>query len=172
MWPEYGKSAKTSSQGWLVMLAAVAACAFVLVVALASVIEAAGLPGAWLVDLAGHQLCHQLPERSLVVGPGPMAVCARCFALYLGGALALVAAVFGRRRKIFDAPSRWWLLLVAPSALDAVVHLLLGMGVSNGPRVGISIPAGFVLGLFLAEGINALSRVSEGAGCVALEEKQ
>lgn len=37
-------------------------------------------------------VCHQLPERCLNINKLPMPVCARCFAIYLGGFIIFVLA--------------------------------------------------------------------------------
>ncbi len=51
--------------------------------------------GAYLI---GGVICHQLPDRSFHPGGVQMPVCARCFGLYLGGGVGVLAAV-GRRRR-------------------------------------------------------------------------
>ena len=42
---------------------------------------------------------------------------------------------------------------MAPTALDALVVLAGGTGLADVPRLVISIPAGFVAGLYLAVGL-------------------
>ena len=44
-------------------------------------------------------VCHQQPERSLWLAGLPLAVCARCFGIYLG-ALSGLLLIFSSRRKI------------------------------------------------------------------------
>ena len=46
-------------------------------------------------------VCHQLPERSVFINDLPMAVCARCFAIYLGGFLLFTFS-------LFKSPRRFW----------------------------------------------------------------
>ena len=45
---------------------------------------------AGALDLIYAPVCHQLPERSISVGQGVQAVCARCSGLYLGGVSGLL----------------------------------------------------------------------------------
>ncbi len=47
--------------------------------------------------LLGGLICHQRPERSFHPEGVQMPVCARCFGLYLGGGLGVLAAVGFRR---------------------------------------------------------------------------
>ncbi len=48
--------------------------------------------------LLGGLICHQRPERSFHPEGAQMPVCARCFGLYLGGGLGVLAALGFRRR--------------------------------------------------------------------------
>ena len=48
--------------------------------------------------LLGGLICHQRPERSFHPEGVQMPVCARCFGLYLGGGLGVLAALGFRRR--------------------------------------------------------------------------
>jgi len=52
--------------------------------------------------LVGSLLCHQRPERSFFLFGSQMPVCARCFGIYAGAALAAIALPFVARLK----PSR------------------------------------------------------------------
>jgi len=83
----------------------------------------------------------------------PLAVCARCEGLYLGGALALLLAAIRRVTPRVPAGLRWLALAAAPTALDALVVLSGGAGLPSVPRLLISVPAGFAAGLYLAAGL-------------------
>jgi uncharacterized membrane protein len=134
-------------------LAAVGALVFLAGTLLPATMEAAGLSGGSALRAAYHPLCHQVPSRSLSWAGHPLAVCSRCAGLYLGGALALLlAAVSGAAPRV-PPGLRWLALAVAPTALDALVGLAGGTGLSDVPRLVISIPAGFVAGLYLAVGL-------------------
>lgn len=117
-------------------------------------------------------VCHQYSERCFAVGAGHQALCARCAGLYWGGAAGLIVAacfVIGRRR----GPRPIWLAYaVAPTLVDALLPWIGLPGLSSLPRCLLALPAGFVAGLFLAEGIRDIvsslksnrSRESMGLG--------
>jgi uncharacterized membrane protein len=103
-------------------------------------------------------VCHQAPERSLSLGGNPQAVCARCSGLYLGGVAGIVAGALlfaGTGR----APRRRWLVVaLVPTALDTLAPWV-GLGqLSNGPRLISALPAGALLGMFLAVAVADLCR--------------
>jgi uncharacterized membrane protein len=52
--------------------------------------------GAAVVYALGSFVCHQLPERSFHLGSFQLPVCARCFGIYGGAALATATQVFPR----------------------------------------------------------------------------
>jgi uncharacterized membrane protein len=63
--------------------------------------------------------CHQIPERSFHFEGFPLAVCARCFGLYVGGAAGVLLYPLARGLAHRDAPGRMWLLLAAaPTTID------------------------------------------------------
>jgi uncharacterized membrane protein len=132
--------------------AAVLFCAGILA---APLLEAGGhAAGSWLRWLYGP-LCHQLARRSLELAGHPLTVCARCTGLYLGGLLGLVVSVAAGWGGRVPAPRRSWLIVaVLPTALDFLVK-----GLGNGPRLGVALPAGVALGVFLGIGLNDLGRM-------------
>jgi uncharacterized membrane protein len=79
--------------------------------------------GAWLLVIVMrgfyHAVCHQIPERSIWIGNYTMAVCARCFGIYLGYLTGLVVYPFSGRFTRTDNPPRIWLIAAAlPTAVD------------------------------------------------------
>lgn len=135
-----------------VFVAALLAFAFLAGTTLAAWLQHERPTSAALLRLAYAPLCHQLPERSLVIGSAHQAVCARCSGLYLGGVAGLVLAgvwVVGRR-----SPSPIWLAVaLAPTLVDAVLPFIGLRGLANLPRLLVATPAGLAAGLFLAIGI-------------------
>ena len=110
--------------------------------------------GSWL-RWAYAPLCHQLAGRSVELASEPLAVCARCTGLYLGGLAGLLLAVSAGWGVRVPAPRRAWLVMaVLPTALDSVLKIL-----GNVPRLGVALPAGFALGAFLGVGLNDLGRM-------------
>lgn len=141
----------------LVLGAAFLALAFTAGTFLAPLLIGADGPWGGLLRLAYAPVCHQQPERSLAVGDGYQAVCARCSGLYLGGAAGLfVGALFlvGRR----SAPRPIWLAVVAfPTLVDALLPWVGLPGLPNPLRLLLAWPVGFVAALFVARGIEEIA---------------
>ncbi len=136
-----------------VQFAVAGALLFVAGALLPPVLEGAGLPGGQALRAAYHPLCHQIPSRSLCWAGRPLAICARCAGLYLGGALALVIAALAREVPRVPAGPLWLALALAPTVLDALAGQA-GVGeLSNIPRLAIAVPAGLAAGLYLAVGL-------------------
>jgi uncharacterized membrane protein len=82
----------------------------------------------------------------------PLAVCARCTGLYLGGFVGLstcLLAPAGVRRRLRPR----WFFAALPTVADAA---LVGLGLpalTAVPRCAVALPAGMVAGLFLAAAI-------------------
>ncbi len=148
-----GDSRDGTGGRWAVRLGAAASVAFVIATWLPAWLDGAGLAGGLALRTGLHPLCHQIPSRSLAWLGQPLAVCARCEGLYLGGGLALILAALRREAIRVPAGLRWLGLAAAPTAIDALVVLAGGAGLPNFPRLMISVPAGFVAGLYLAAGL-------------------
>ena len=160
-----------------VLLAALLAGIFVLGVFLIPWLEARGAISATPFRLVYMPLCHQIDSRSLQHEGRAVAVCSRCAGLYLGGLLGLLLAagfVVGRGR---DPRPLWFAVAVAPTLIDALLPRAGWVGLSNGPRFLLALPAGLVIGVFLSIGIYDLvnsrklirSRGSDGPGAVVEE---
>lgn len=95
---------------------------------------------------AAHLVCHQLPDRSLQLAHGPMAVCARCLGLYAGAVIGGAAAIASTRRgSTVAGPRRVRTLLVAaavPTVLTVAAEWLLGWPVGNAMRFAAALPLG------------------------------
>lgn len=116
------EAASRRRRGALAAWAVLAACviAFVGATALAPWAQARGyafLSG--MLYMAYGAACHQIPERSFYIEGFPLAVCARCFGLYVGGAAAVLAFPLARALTNVAVPPRAWLLLAAlPTSID------------------------------------------------------
>lgn len=131
------------------------------VAALLGVVLAAPLLGeaGGAVRFAFSHVCHQMPERSLWIGGGPVALCHRCLGVLAGLAGGVVAGplvprlgALGRVRA-----GRWLALAALPMAVD---WLLGAAGVwANTPASRLATGAlfGVTAGLFLAEALLARS---------------
>lgn len=103
--------------------------AWAVAVAIVLVWVAAVVAAPWAresgVGLAGpiysffSYICHQLPDRSLHLGSEPLAVCSRCFGVYFGLLIGLLAYPFWRRVEDVDPLPRTWLFLsLVPITID------------------------------------------------------
>ncbi len=145
--------ASSRSPRWAIALVTILAIVFVAGIVAAPLLESSGhAAGDWL-RFAYSPTCHQMPERSLSVAEQPMAVCARCSGLYLGGLIGLLAALPWIQR-IRPRLTRWlFFAAVVPTLIDALLPWIGLPGLSNVPRLVLAVPAGLVAGLFLAAGI-------------------
>ncbi len=75
--------------------------------------------------------CHQLSERTLFIFDYPMAVCARCFAIYVAFlAGGFIFAFIRKRLKIWSL--KYFVILCIPMAIDGFAQLF-----------GVPLPRGF-----------------------------
>lgn len=120
---------------------------------LASSQSAAAVATGVVVYRAASVVCHQIPERSFWISALPLAVCARCFGLYLGAAAASTAMLAGwpRRSPASGEPGtkagRWSGVVVlaiaaVPTAVSWVVERAGWAGVANTVRFLAALPLG------------------------------
>lgn len=113
--------------------------------------------GGWL-HLLYRPGCHQIANRCLNLGFGPMAVCARCAGLYLGGVLGLLWTTV---RVQPTRPRPLWLAVVAaPSALDFAAGLLGLPSLDNWARFAVALPLGLLAGLYLGDALVEIVRLN------------
>lgn len=92
-------------------------------------------------------ICHQRPERSFHLAGIQLPVCARCFGLYLSGAIGAVAGWAGARR-LRDA--RTLLVVTAiPTALTWSLEMAGLAHPSNTVRAVSALPLGAAVGWVL-----------------------
>ncbi len=103
---------------------------------------------------AGSLVCHQRPERSFHLAGIQLPVCARCFGLYLAGALGLTAA--SRRLRALSIPAARLLLALAALPLVASVALewLGAIQTSNLQRMITGLPLGFAAGVVIVRSLS------------------
>lgn len=140
----------------LVLAAATLAAGFVCaLVALIPVAEQSGWVAASWLRLGFRPACHQITERCLDLGAGPLPICARCAGLYAGGFAGLFVALVGGRR--FWPRPRWLLAASIPSIID-VIFVLAGLpALTNWLRFAAAFLPGLVAGLMLADGFCTLA---------------
>jgi uncharacterized membrane protein len=94
---------------------------------------------------AASRICHQLPDRSFAIDEVQLPVCARCFGLYLSGAIGALLAWFGAPRPVRRARP----LLVAfaiPTGLTWGLEAAGLAGFSNIIRAIAALPLGGAAG--------------------------
>lgn len=117
-------------------------------------------------------ICHQKAERSLTLFGRPQAVCARCSGLYAGAIVGMLAAWYwllrGRRPRAL-----WFGILVLPTFIDAVLPWVGLPQLSELPRWFVALPAGGIVGLFLAIGVAEIfpNRVSKSRSEFVMENE-
>ena len=96
------------------------AAGLVALIVAAPLLRAGGLVGAaGAVYQAFGMVCHQMGARSFHVEGFQLAVCARCFGLYVGALAGVAAYPLARPLARRDMPGRAWLLAAAlPTAVD------------------------------------------------------
>lgn len=133
-----------------------AALAWVTLVVTAPVALSRGrLPAVTLaVYQAGALVCHQRPERSFHLAGVQLPVCARCFGLYLSGAVGLTLA--SRRRHALPTRAARTLLALAALPIATTVALeWLGMiETSNLQRMLTGLPLGFAAGVVILRSLS------------------
>jgi uncharacterized membrane protein len=108
------------------------------------------IPLAGVLYVGASLICHQLPERSFHLQGIQLPVCARCFGLYVGGALgsAAGAVAFGRltihRWRWPLSQVNWMGTAVAaiPTLVTFTLEWGLGWQVSNVVRALAAVPLG------------------------------
>ena len=115
--------------------------------------------GGWL-HLLYRPGCHQIADRCLDLGFGPMAVCARCAGLYLGGLIALLWTLGWNRPS---RPRPLWLVAVAvPTAIDFAAGQLGLPSLGNWMRFAVALPLGLLAGLYLGDALLEIVRLNSG----------
>lgn len=143
----------------LVAAVAGAVCALVVLIPIA---ESGGLAAASWLRLGFRPACHQITDRCLDLGAGPLPVCARCAGLYAGGLLGLLLpSAIGRRIRL---RFRWLMVAAAPSVVDFALGAAGLPSLANWPRFWLALAPGLVAGLLLADAVAEISARARDAG--------
>ena len=114
--------------------------------------------GGWL-RLLYRPGCHQISDRCLDLGFGPLAVCARCIGLYVGGSLGLLLTTLRNRPS---RPRPLWLAVFAiPTILDFAAGQLGLPNLGNWTRFAVALPLGLLAGLYLGDALMAIVRQNQ-----------
>ena len=113
--------------------------------------------GGWL-RLLYRPGCHQIADRCLDLGFGPMAVCARCAGLYLGGTLALLWTT--ARNQPYRPRPVWLAVVAAPTVLDFAAGQVGLPNLGSWTRLAVALPLGLLAGLYLGDALYEIVRLN------------
>jgi len=102
-------------------------------------------------------ICHQIPKRSFHLFGRPMAVCARCFGIYLGFLAGLCVYPFARGFQAVRLPkTTTFLLLAAPIGFDTAGNFLGLWSTPNLVRFAGGVLWGAILPFYFLTGVSEL----------------
>jgi uncharacterized membrane protein len=110
------------SRSWRYWILVIGAAVWLLLLFVPPYLESGLISFSGLSYACYGSVCHQLPERSLWIWGSPLGVCARCFGLYSGFLIGLLAFPYLNKLsgKLLDHP-RLLLLFFLPMAFDLLV---------------------------------------------------
>ena len=103
---------------------------------------------------AGALVCHQRPERSFHLVGAQLPVCARCFGLYLSGAVVLTFASRNRRSLSARAARTLLALAALPIATTVALEWLGTIQTSNVQRMLTGLPLGCAAGVMIVRSLS------------------
>jgi uncharacterized membrane protein len=119
---------------------------------------------AVIIHGAYGRVCHQIPERSVWVQGHPIAVCARCFGIYLGYFAGLLIYPVARERLNAGLPPRRWLILaLSPVAVDFAGGYLGLFENTLASRTATGLIAGVAVAIYTAPGLIAATGSALGS---------
>jgi uncharacterized membrane protein len=140
---------------WAPVGLSIAVTGWVLAVLAAPVLSA--WPAAFVYGISSL-VCHQLPERSLYWGSVQFAVCARCTGIYVGAALAAVAAAGVDTARLAAARRHVRPILITgavPMVLTVAAEWLGVWPPSHAMRLVTGLPFGASIMAILAIAVNS-----------------
>jgi len=88
-----------------------------------------------LADITGFSVCHQLPERSMLLGHIYMPVCCRCSGIYMGFFVSILLLFLIFRKRQSDMPPLYIIILscvfIAATFADGLLSYLGIYGSNN-----------------------------------------
>jgi uncharacterized membrane protein len=149
--------ARRARRAWALALAF--AAALVGLVVAAPLLRAGGARAVAEVLYGGFRVaCHQLDARSFHVAGEPLAVCARCFGLYVGALAGIAAYPLARALTRRDLPARGWLLAAAaPTSVDFALGFFGVWENTHASRFLTASLLGFAVAFYVVPGLVDLS---------------
>lgn len=139
--------------------AAALTAAWLLLIVAAPVGRSDGISGAeGLYGFFGF-LCHQQPDRSLHLGAEPLAVCSRCFGVYVGLFAGIVAYPLWRQIDNTEPLAKMWLILsLVPVTIDWSLTFLGVWDNTHTSRLLTGMVLGAACGTFIMPSIVEIAR--------------
>jgi len=97
--------------------------------------------------------CHQQPDRSFWLLGYPIALCCRCYGVYLSTAVSSILAIYNRLNISYKTV----VVLLILSAID--IYINYGMGKLNNTGNITRFIAGILLGIVIVKGVDTLLRM-------------
>ncbi len=123
-------------------------------IVLAPVLRSRSSGAAPFLYAAFSPICHQIPGRSFFLCGFPLAVCGRCFGIYLGFLAGALLYPFVRGFRRLALPSaRLFALVSLPAGLDVLLGLAglwqspIGLRFATGVVWGTLLPFYFIAGV-------------------------
>jgi uncharacterized membrane protein len=157
-----GESARRERAAWRAWAFALAgAASLVALIVLAPLLRARGWP---LLSQLFYEFfrpaCHQMPERSFHIAGYPLAVCARCFGLYVGALAGVAVYPLARRVTRTDTADRAWLIAAAvPTTVDFALGFLRVWENTHWSRFSTALLLGVVSAFYIVPGLVDLWRM-------------
>lgn len=137
------RTKKILLQLWLIIL--VLNLIFVLLAMLAPLVQNQWPQISSAIFLIFSPFCHQRTDRSWAIGSYPMALCARCFGIFLGFWLGTIVLPFFQKGKLNKWPKLGWLIAASvPMAVDLIGNISHLWSSSNWLRFLIGLSCGFL----------------------------
>jgi len=111
-----------------------------------------------VIYLIGDLTCHQIAERSYHLNNNQMAVCSRCFAIYLGIVIGMLLSII-MKIKLTGKCIVFVLFSVVPLGIDGTGQLLGYWVSTNILRILTGLLAGMGVGIALAVSIVEMQRI-------------
>ena len=120
--------------------------------AIAARAHATPIEGGFLLAVyaIGSGICHQRPERSFFLWSHQMPVCARCAGIYVGAAIAAIAAMGKEMAPLKGRPTSVLRAILAAASAPAAASILYEWITGDMPSHWVRAATGVPLGAAIA----------------------
>lgn len=139
-------------------------------VAIAVVVACIAVIGMWLLGTPsgidgklhaiGYAICHQIIERTFLIGGNPMPLCARCTGIYLGVMTSFLLFQVSGRGRAAKLPRGWvtfffsvFVVLMGIDGINSYLHLFPGAPGIYEPHNTLRVVTGILCGFAIFNGI-------------------